>query len=196
MATPRDIRRLALVVLYQMDARGGADAEQIRESIEETISHSLDEEKRDDEGTLFLKPSEPFRERDKAGAFDLASAAFAARASADAEFAALAPDWPPHRQAAIDRAILRLAHYEMTSGHTPPKVAVNEAVELAKAFSTDRSPAFINGLLGKVLRRVLGEAAAETPPHESPADATPLRLGGAPEPGSPETGARGDGAGG
>ncbi len=180
MATPRDIRRLALVVLYQMDARGIDDAEQIRESIEETISHSLDAEKREDEGTLFLKPSEPFREKDKSAAFDLASAAFAARESADTEFAALAPDWPPHRQAAIDRAILRLAHYEMTSGHTPPKVAVNEAVELAKAFSTDRSPAFINGLLGKVLKRVLGTGSAGIDPDTSPSDdATPLRLGGA-----------------
>lgn len=187
MATPRDIRRLALVVLYQMDARGIDDADQIRESIEETISHSLDEEKRDDEGTLFLKPAEPFRERDKAGAFELASAAFAAREPADAEFAALAPDWPPHRQAAIDRAILRLAHYEMTAGETPPKVAVNEAIELAKAFSTDRSPAFINGLLGKVLKRVLGSASAGAHHDEPPpGDATPLRLGGAAEPESPE----------
>ncbi len=81
---------------------------------------------------------------------------------ADAEFSRLAPAWPSHRLAAVDRAILRLAHFEMSSGRTPPKVAVNEAVELAKEFGTDRSPAFVNGLLDKVLRRVLAEAQAAT----------------------------------
>ncbi|MBZ0172227.1 MAG: transcription antitermination protein NusB, partial [Phycisphaerales bacterium] len=105
---------------------------------------------------------------------------FAACADADAEFEALAPDWPPRRQAAIDRAILRLGHFEMVSGRTPPKVVVNESVELAKAFSTDRSPAFINGLLGKVLKRVLGSAEpAPTLDDGEHADVTPLHLGGA-----------------
>ena len=50
----------------------------------------------------------------------------------------------------------------MTSGKTQPKIAVNEAVELAKEFGTDRSPAFVNGLLDKVLKRVLGDRG-ETP---------------------------------
>lgn len=180
MATPRDIRRLALVVLYQLDARQGEDAEQIRESIDEMIAHSLDEGMRDDEGTLFITPAEPFSARDRASAFDLGSGAYGAREAADTEFEALAPDWPPRRQAAIDRAILRLGHFEMVSGRTPPKVVVNEAVELAKAFSTDRSPAFINGLLGKVLKRVLGSGEpAPTLEDDAHSDATPLRLGGA-----------------
>ena len=48
----------------------------------------------------------------------------------------------------------------MTAALAPPKAAVNEAVELAKAFSTDKSPSFINGLLSRVLKRVAGEAAA------------------------------------
>jgi hypothetical protein len=74
------------------------------------------------------------------------------------------PDWPSRRLAPIDRAILRLAHFEMTSGRTPPKVAINEAVELAKAFSTEKSPAFINGLLGKVLKRLLRGGGREDPP--------------------------------
>ena len=46
----------------------------------------------------------------------------------------------------------------MTSGRTAPKVVVNEAVELAKEFSTERSPAFVNGVLDKILKRVLREA--------------------------------------
>ena len=158
MATPSDVRRLALIALYQLDLRPDEDAKQMRASLSETVLHSTDEEMHDDEGLLFKTPKEPFNERDERRAFETAQDAFRARTTADTEFEALAPDWPPRRQAAIDRAILRLAHFEMTSGKTPPKVAVNEAVELAKAFSTAKSPAFINGLLGKVLKRVLAEA--------------------------------------
>ena len=69
----------------------------------------------------------------------------------------LAPDWPTHRQPPLDRAILRLAHYEMTSGHAPIKVAINEAVELAKNYCAERSPPFINGVLDKMARCLEGE---------------------------------------
>jgi N utilization substance protein B len=54
----------------------------------------------------------------------------------------------------------------MTTGRTAPKVAVNEAIELAKHYSTDRSPAFINGLLDKVLKRV--QAASVQAPSPAP----------------------------
>ncbi len=179
MATPTDIRRLALVALYQLDACSGEDRAHLRESLAETVRHSTDEELADDEGGLFRTPLEPFTDRDEGRAFDLAQHAGDARGAADEEFEALAPDWPPRRQAAIDRAILRLAHFEMVSGRTPPKVAVNEAVELARAFSTEKSPAFINGLLGKVLKRVLG-AQAELPVLDEGThpEATPLHLAG------------------
>ena len=80
----------------------------------------------------------------------------------------LAPYWPTHRQAAVDRAILRLAHYEMMSGQTPPKVVVNEAVELAKRFSTERSPSFVNALLDKVLKDVLAAAIPSGEEHPTP----------------------------
>jgi N utilization substance protein B len=140
MATPREIRRLAFQTLFQLDARGGAtpDAQSIRDS---------------------LTNAEGFSENERQKAFDLAAGAFEHRDEADRELETLAPTWPAHRQAAVDRAILRLAHYEMASGKTPPKVAVSEAVELAKEFSTDRSPAFVNGLLDKVLKRVQGESS-------------------------------------
>ena len=162
MATPSDIRRLALIALYQFDIRPNDDTKQMRAALSETVLHSTDEEMHEEEGLLFITPKEPFNERDERRAFELAQDAFSGRGAADNEFEALAPDWPPRRQAAIDRSILRLAHFEMTSGKTPPKVAVNEAVELAKAFSTEKSPAFINGLLGKVLKRVLAEASGES----------------------------------
>lgn len=153
MARAREIRRLAFQALFQLDARGIKDAGDIRGTMEDPNFPGADTE------TEFTT-----EERD--GAFELAVGAFDDRAAADAAMRELAPTWPAHRQAAVDRAILRLAHYEMTSGRTPPKLAVNAAVELAKEFSTDRSPAFVNGLLDKVLKRVLAAQAQEIDPPE------------------------------
>ena len=59
-------------------------------------------------------------------------------------------NWRFERLAAIDRAILRLAIHEMGSADTPPKVVLNEAVELAKKFSSEDSGAFVNGVLDSV----------------------------------------------
>lgn len=125
-------RRLAFQLLYQIDA-GAEGPEHIRRTLSQV----------DGLGPIDLDRT--------AG---LVEGAHANRAVADAEFLALAPDWPTHRQAAVDRAILRLAHFEMTSGLTPPRIVVHECVELAKHFSTERSPAFINALLDKVLKRL------------------------------------------
>jgi len=58
-----------------------------------------------------------------------------------------AENWRLERLSSIDRAILRLAIYEMLSEGTPPKVVLNEAVELAKKFSSEESGAFVNGVL-------------------------------------------------
>lgn len=145
MATPREIRRLAFQILYQLDARGGQDADAVLAS----MVH-------DDE-----ELSTEFTDGERKKAFLLATEAFADRKDADAFMEAAAPGWPAHRQAAVDRAILRLAHHEMTSGKTHPKIAVNEAVELAKQFSTEKSPAFVNGLLDKVLKKVLKEGEGD-----------------------------------
>lgn len=60
--------------------------------------------------------------------------------------------WPLERMPAVDRSILRLATYELVySQDVPPAVAVDEAVELAKLLSTDRSAGFVNGVLGQIL---------------------------------------------
>jgi len=65
-----------------------------------------------------------------------------------------APDWPLEQIAKIDRAILRLAIYELVIlRDVPPKVAINEAVELAKAFGGENSSKFINGVLGTIYRQ-------------------------------------------
>ncbi len=91
----------------------------------------------------------------------LAEAAWGRRREADAAVAALAPEWPTHRQPAIDRTILRLAYYEMTAGGVPPKVVINEAVELAREFSTAKSPMFVNGVLDKIYKARLRQEPVE-----------------------------------
>lgn len=69
----------------------------------------------------------------------------------DEMIANVAKGWTIDRMSKVDLAILRLAVYEMKySEETPVSVAVNEAVELAKKFSSDQAPAFINGILGKL----------------------------------------------
>ncbi len=69
----------------------------------------------------------------------------------DLMIAECAPLWPVDELAAIDRNILRLALWEFhRSGETPVKVAINEAVELAKRFGSDSAPRFVNGVLGSI----------------------------------------------
>lgn len=150
MRINKDIRRLAFQTLYQLDARNGEHRDEVRAQL--ATGWKLEAAEEDSVDTKAID-----------AAWMLAEGAWEHRQSADEELALLAPDWPTSRLAAVDRAILRLAHFEMSAGAslgTPPKVAVNDAINLAKEFSTDRAPAFINGLLDKVLRRVLGEEAA------------------------------------
>ena len=67
--------------------------------------------------------------------------------------------WTLDRMPGVDRAILRIGLYELLwSDDVPDAVAIDEAVELAKALSTDDSPKFVNGLLGRVLRSQLPSA--------------------------------------
>jgi N utilization substance protein B len=72
----------------------------------------------------------------------------------DAFIAQHAPEWPLDQVAIIDRNILRISLWEFAvNGDTPIKVAINEAVELAKTFGSDSSPRFINGVLGSLALR-------------------------------------------
>ena len=84
-------------------------------------------------------------------ALTMAAGAWNGREVADKWVERLAPQWPPRRQPGVDRNLLRLAIYEMTATDTPPKVIIDEAIELAKSFSTENSPSFINGVLDAVL---------------------------------------------
>jgi transcription antitermination factor NusB len=63
--------------------------------------------------------------------------------------------WQFKRLSPVDKSILRLAVYQFTRcPDVPPKVAINEAIELAKKYSTDKSPGFVNGVLDAILRRL------------------------------------------
>lgn len=81
-------------------------------------------------------------------------------------------DWTLSRLPAVDRAILRVAVWELFHANdVPPVVAVDEAVELAKALSTDDSPSFINGVLGRVVEVAPQVRAAAAATRSTPADA-------------------------
>lgn len=86
------------------------------------------------------------------------------RTEIDAAVQGVAQNWNLARMAVIDRNVLRLATYELLHcPDIPPKVAINEAIELGKRFSTQNSGAFINGILDKIMNRkplVSAEAAA------------------------------------
>jgi N utilization substance protein B len=84
----------------------------------------------------------------------------------DRLIARYAPEWPLDQMAVIDRNVLRIAMYEfLVTDETPVKVAINEAVELAKVYGSDSAPRFINGVLGTLadhLEELKREVARET----------------------------------
>lgn len=71
----------------------------------------------------------------------------------DSKIIKAAPEWPIDKIAKIDLAVLRLAIYELTvEKKEPPKVIIDEAIELAKEFGNANSPKFVNGVLGTILK--------------------------------------------
>lgn len=123
-------RSLALQVLYEIDLSAHQPGEVLRERLEETaLPPELAEFAR---GIVF-------------GVMPL-------REPLDRVIAKYAPEWPMDQVAAIDRNILRMACWEFAiSGETPVKVAINEAVELAKLFGSDSTARFVNGVLGTLV---------------------------------------------
>jgi N utilization substance protein B len=134
MSTPpikrTQVRQLGLQLLFLFDAHGGVD-----EVMASTAAHDVSDD-----------PITRMR------ATEMARGAWEQRETTDAWIERLAPQWPPRRQPGVDRNILRLAVWELTNTDTPPKVVIDEAIELAKSFSTEQSPAFVNGVLDAVLR--------------------------------------------
>jgi len=77
-----------------------------------------------------------------------------------------APQWPIEQISIVDRNVLRIGIYELLFGDktaVPPKVAINEAIELAKSFGGENSGKFVNGVLGTVYKEI---EQSETPPSE------------------------------
>ena len=115
--------------------------------------------------TIIAKNIEPYEKAlgDTEFVYALAHGVNEKHKSLDDDLKPLAPEWPISSIAAIDRNILRMGLYELKycGDAVPPKVAINEAVELAKAFGSDNSSRFINGVLGTAFRQIDPEAATK-----------------------------------
>ena len=90
----------------------------------------------------------------------------------DALVAKHAENWRVERMAVIDRAILKMAACELRSGKTPPKVVLNEAVELAKTFSSGESASFVNGVLDALMKAMPKHGVRDKPLKDSSSTTT------------------------
>lgn len=125
-------RTIAMQTLYEWDLRRG---EEILPIMERNIQEFQDDADADYIGTMV-------------------SGVTTHEAAIDDLIVKAAPEWPLEQISPIDKAILRLAIQELlySSDEIPPKVAINEAVELAKLFGGENSSKFINGVLGTIYR--------------------------------------------
>lgn len=131
-------RSVAMQALFEWDFRGCQDA-----TMPEIIDRNL---------TEFAPGLE-----DDTFARTLSAGALEHRAVIDELIQKCAPEWPLDQITAIDRTVLRLGIHELLYGNydeVPPKVAINEAIELSKTFGSDSSPRFINGVLGTIYREM------------------------------------------
>ena len=125
----RKARVLALQALYEADSVG--------HKVEEVVNHLLAKEGLSEENANFTR--------------ELVSGVIQNKEKIDENIQSLAPAWPLEQIPVVDRNILRLAIFEiLINNKVPVKVAINEAVELAKTFGSDNSPRFVNGVLGSV----------------------------------------------
>lgn len=148
MASNRHLGRIiALQTLYEEDFRRGAGDKDL--DLEAILARNIARY----EGTVEDKE---FIERLVRGVYKRAE-------ELDATLQPIAPEWPIEQIARMDRVVLRMGLYELTyEPDVPPKVVINEAVELAKAFGSENSSKFVNGVLGTALRQRLGGGAGES----------------------------------
>jgi transcription antitermination factor NusB len=143
-------RELALQFLYQLDVGG--------EEAMSGFGDFLGEETKDSDVRQFART--------------LLEGAWKRRAESDELIGKIAKNWEIHRMAAVDRNVLRLAIYELRMpGAAPPKVVINEAIELGKRYSTQHSGKFINGILDKAKEILI--AAGEVSPAREAIDVDP-----------------------
>lgn len=142
MASNRHLGRIvALQSLYEYEFRTGS--EDASADIDEILARNLERY----ESAIDDKPF----------VSDLVKGVLSEQTELDEKIQPIAPDWPIGQIARIDRAILRMGLYELLhlADIVPPKVAINEAVELAKAFGSDNSSKFVNGVLGTAYRTLV-----------------------------------------
>ncbi|MEX0932057.1 MAG: transcription antitermination factor NusB [Candidatus Saccharimonadales bacterium] len=137
MASNRHLGRIvALQTLYENDFLVGIEQEAV---VEEILARNLAQYK----GVI----------GDDKFVHDLVDGVLKNQSKIDGIIGPAAPEWPVEQIARSDKIVLRIAIYELLfSKQAPPKVAINEAVELAKAFGGENSSKFINGVLGTVYR--------------------------------------------
>jgi N utilization substance protein B len=152
MASNRHLGRIiALQTLYEQDFR--RDAGDTDFDLAEVLQRNINRYKDMVDDTAFIKTLVN-------GVTDKAD-------ELDGVLQPVAPEWPIDQIARMDRAVLRIGLYELLyETDVPPKVVINEAVELAKAFGGENSSKFVNGVLGTVLRQRKGETK---PPEEKQA---------------------------
>lgn len=106
----------------------------------------------DTDATLELIQPQDLTKNDRAFIDSLRDGIFAHLSAIDALIEKYARGWSLERMAKVDKSILRLAIYEMKYGDTPEAIAINEAVNMARVFSSEESSSFINGILGAISR--------------------------------------------
>jgi N utilization substance protein B len=159
MASNRHLGRIiALQTLYELDFR--REAGDVDFNLEEVLARNISRYEKQVDDTSFIEALVHGVAKDEA--------------ALDAELQPIAPEWPIDQIARMDRVVLRMGLYELTNNaDIPPKVVINEAVELAKSFGGENSSKFINGVLGTVMRQRNPELAEETesaPSKETAAD--------------------------
>ena len=136
-------REIGLKMLFQIDFH----RENINEQIELFLDHTLEEMKHDD------KPIKNLDEKDILYIRDISQGSVSKLEEIDQKIEQFSKGWTVDRIARVDLAILRLAMYEILyRSDIPNEVSINEAVELAKKYSTEDSGTFINGVLGQVVK--------------------------------------------
>lgn len=150
MASNRHLGRIvALQTLYEQDFRVSSDDPSF--DLGEVLARNIARYKETIEDTAFI---------DK-----LVQGVVKHQAALDKLLQPLAPEWPIDQIARMDRVVLRIGAYELVHAtDVPPKVVINEAVELAKAFGGENSSKFINGVLGSLLRQREGETQTKPKP--------------------------------
>ena len=139
MKAKREARILALQVLYEADTAQHQAGEVLQRHLRECAADPNN-------------PANDTATRDYA--IQLISGIVKNMAELDALLAQCAPDFPVSNLSPIDRNILRVGVFELRAGLAPVRVAVNEAVEIAKQYGSDTSPRFVNGALGAAVARM------------------------------------------